>query len=100
VGALSGLEVCLKCERDFVSIARCTKAGAGSWWLLLRCGDCGTWHETFARDDEVAALERATAQGHRMLAEELRCLDLERMGVEVEAFSQALDLDLIDADDF
>jgi hypothetical protein len=97
---LSGLEVCLNCKRDFVSMVRCAKAGEGSWWVLLRCGDCGTWHETFARDDEVAALERATAQVHRTLADELRCLDLERMGAEVEAFSQALELDLINADDF
>jgi hypothetical protein len=81
-------------------MVRCTKAGGASWWLLLRCGDCGTWHETFARDEDVAALERAMAQGHRTLADRLRCLDLERMSSQVEAFSQALELDLIDADDF
>ena len=100
MGALSGLEVCLQCKRDFVSIVRCSKAGGGGWWLLLRCGDCGTWHETFARDDAVAALARAMARGQRTLADGLRCLDLERMGAQVEAFSQALELDLIDPDDF
>jgi len=100
VGALSGLEVCLKCKRDFVSIARCTKTGAGSWWLLLRCGDCGMWHETFARDEAVAALQKSIVQGRETLAEGLRCLDRERMGLQVEAFSQALELDLIDPDDF
>ena len=43
-------------------------------------------------------------QGHRhgreTLADEVRCLDLERMVSEVEAFTQALELGLIDADDF
>jgi len=34
------------------------------------------------------------------VAEGARYLDLERMGSEVEAFTQALELDLIDADDF
>lgn len=96
----SGLEVCLVCREDFVSMVRCTRAGGDSWWLLLRCGGCGTWHETFARDDAVAALQRAIAQSLEAVAERANCLDLERMGSQVEAFSQALELDLIDADDF
>jgi len=96
----SGLEFCLVCGRDFVSMVRCTRAGAESWWLLLRCGGCGTWHETFARDDAVAALQRAIAQGRAAVAEAVQSLDLERMGSQVEAFTQALELDLIDADDF
>jgi hypothetical protein len=32
--------------------------------------------------------------------EQVRCVDLERMGSQVEAFSQALELDLIGPDDF
>ena len=96
----TGLEFCLVCGRDFVSMVRCTKAGSDSWWLLLRCGACGTWHETFARDDAVAALHHSIARGLQTVAEGARYLDLERMGSEVEAFTQALELDLIDADDF
>jgi hypothetical protein len=96
----TGLEFCLVCGRDFVSMVRCTRAGGDSWWLLLRCGDCGTWHETFAQDDAVAALHKAIARGRSTVAEEVRCLDLERMGSQVEAFTQALELDLINADDF
>jgi hypothetical protein len=68
--------------------------------LLLHCGGCGTWHETFARDDAVAALQKAIAQSLEIVAEIAKCLDLERMGSQVEAFTQALELDLIDADDF
>ena len=100
MGALTGLEFCLVCGRDFVSIVRCTRTGSGSWRLLLRCGECGTWHETFARDEAVAALQKSIVQGRETLAEGLRCLDRERMGLQVEAFSQALELDLIDPDDF
>jgi len=96
----NGLEFCLVCGRDFVSMVRCTKADGDGWWLLLRCGDCGTWHETSARDDAVAALYKAIARGRQTLAEGARCLDLERMGSQVEVFAQALELDLIDADDF
>jgi hypothetical protein len=96
----TGLEVCLACRRDFVSMVRCTRARSGGWWLLLRCGNCGMWHETFARDDAVAALQNAIAHRRQTVAEEVMCLDLERMGAEVEAFSQALELNLIDAGDF
>ena len=99
-GSRTGLEFCLACRRDYVSMVRCTKAGSGSWWLLLRCGGCGTWHETFARDDAVAALQRAIAHGREAVAEGVRSLDLERMVSQVDSFTQALELDLIDADDF
>ena len=45
-------------------------------------------------------MHQAITRGREALAEGVRCLDLERMGSQVEAFSQALELDLIDADDF
>jgi hypothetical protein len=83
-----------------VSIVRCTRAGRGSWWLLLRCGGCGTWHETSAQDEAVARLQRAIEHGRNALAESALCLDQERMILQVEAFSRALDLDLIGAEDF
>jgi hypothetical protein len=84
----TGLESCLVCGRDFVSMARCTRAGSGTWWLLLRCGACGTWHETFARDEPVAALQRAIERGVHALRSQLN------------AFCEALELDLIGPDEF
>ena len=96
----TGLEICLVCRRDFVHLVRCTNAGDDSWWLLLRCGGCGTWHETFARGDDLRALRQASARSLEMVAEALKRLDLGRMSWQVEAFSQALERDLIDADDF
>jgi hypothetical protein len=83
----TGLEVCLVCGEDFVAMARCTRSGDGTWWLLLRCGACGTWHETIAGDEAVAALQRAITRGIHTVA-------------EVDAFSRALHLDLIGPDDF
>jgi uncharacterized Zn finger protein len=96
----TGLEVCPMCSQEFVSMARCTRAGDGTWWLLLRCGACGTWHETFARDEDVSALHRAIKRGVNTMAAHARYLDLESMRSQVEAFSQALNLDLIGPDDF
>jgi hypothetical protein len=96
----TGLEFCLVCGRDFVAVVGCTKARGDSWRLLLRCGECATWHETFVRDDAFSALRKAIAQGLETVAREVECLDRERMGAQVDAFTQALELDLIDADDF
>jgi hypothetical protein len=104
MGALSrpgsGLERCLACGRDFVSVVRSSRAGTDSWWLLLRCGGCGTWHETFARQRTVDAMQQAIAIALEQVAEGIRSFDLQRMGREVDAFAHALELDLIGADDF
>ena len=51
-------------------------------------------------DDAVAALHKAIARSRQTVADGVRCLDLERMGAQVEVFSQALELDLIHPDDF
>lgn len=48
----------------------------------------------------MAALQKAIAQSLETVAERAKCLDLERMGSQVEAFTQALELDLIDPEDF
>lgn len=96
----TGLESCLVCGQDFVSMARCTRADGETWWLLLRCGACGTWHETFARDEAVAALRQAIRRGVRAVAERVTRLDLDRMRSEADAFSRALQLDLIGPEDF
>jgi hypothetical protein len=84
----TGLEICLGCGRDFVSMTRCTRAGSATWWVLLRCGGCGTWHETFAGDEAVARLQRANARR------------VDGMRSESEAFREALELELIGPDDF
>ena len=55
-------------------MARCTRAGSGSWWLLLRCGNCNTWHETFARDEAVAALQRAITRGVQAIEQQVNLL--------------------------
>jgi hypothetical protein len=96
----TGLEVCLLCRQDFVSVVRCTNAGSDSWWLLLRCGGCGTWHETFERGDALRPLRRATAESLETVAERWKRLDLDRMSWQIEAFTQALKCDLIAPDDF
>ena len=96
----TGLEVCLVCRRDFVSMVRCTKAGDEAGGCFCAAAAAARGMRRSRETTTSAALERAIAQSLETVAEELNCLDLERMGCQVEAFSQALELDLIDADDF
>ena len=82
------LERCPRCGEEFVYPVTWTESGPADWWLLLRCGACGTWHETFARDEPVAALQRAIGRGVHALRS------------QVDAFAEALELDLIGPDEF
>jgi hypothetical protein len=75
--AASGLDVCLVCGQPFVWLVRATPAENDTWWLLLRCGECGTWHETVAGQDALESLERAIDRGLLELAEDLLALRLD-----------------------
>jgi hypothetical protein len=90
-GGANGLDVCLVCRQAFVSLVRATPAENDCWWLLLRCGECGTWHETVARGDAVEALEQAIDRG---LAEELRALRLDQL--DLDDFLPASRVDQLD----
>ena len=74
VGALTRLGGLPGCRRDFVSMVRCTRAGAEAGGCSS-VRNCGTWHETFARDD--ASLRCIRRRGAATVAGGL-CLDLER----------------------
>jgi hypothetical protein len=71
-----------------MSMAGCTRTGSGTWWLRLRCGACGTWHETLACDEPVAALQRAISRS------------VQALRAQVDVFTEALELDLIGPDEF
>jgi hypothetical protein len=45
-------------------------------------------------------LYRGITRGRNTVADCVRCLDLERMGSQVDAFGHALELDLIGPEDF
>jgi hypothetical protein len=70
------------------------------WWVRLRCGACGVSREVVVSDADVKQLERDLEPGLRRIAATVDRLDHERMLREVEAFTAALDRDLIGPDDF
>ena len=71
-----------------------------TWWIRLRCGECGEAREVVVAQDAADRFDRALDRGLDAIAATLERLDRERMTAEVEAFATALRLDLLDAADF
>ena len=96
----AGLETCRVCGRDFVNPVEWEPIDAATWWMLLRCGECGTWREVTVSN---AVAERYDAELDRrveVLDRTLRRLDGQRMAAEVETMIAALRRGLIDDADF
>jgi uncharacterized Zn finger protein len=74
--------------------------GDTGWWMLLRCGECGTAREVTVSDDEAARFDIALTRRTSPIQRAVERLDLERMAADVETLILALQRDLIDAGDF
>ena len=91
---------CASCGSDFVTPVVWAEHGKASWWIRLRCGECGEAREVVVEQDAADRFDRALDRGCDVIATTLRRLDRERMTAEAEAFATALRLDLLDAADF
>ncbi len=72
----------------------------GSWWLRLRCGECGTFREVTADDGELTRLDRDLELAEQELEDALHAFERACMVAEGRCWTRALALDLVDADDF
>jgi hypothetical protein len=94
------LELCGVCGRDFVNPVDWEPVELERWWILLRCGECGTWRDVTVTN---AVAQRYDVELNRRavgLAATLDRMDRERMLGQAEAMTIALELGLIDAADF
>ena len=94
------LQLCRECGDDFVHPVTWTESGPNAWWLLLRCGACGSWRDVVASNTSVAAFDRVLDEGSAEIELAADRLGRESLRAEADAFGAALDLDLIGADDF
>jgi hypothetical protein len=96
----SGLHVCSACRSDFVHSADRRREGEARWRLGLRCGRCGACRDVIVSDDLLQRFDADVSRGLGAIAGDLATLDREHMAQQVEAFSIALERDLIDPGDF
>lgn len=94
------LQLCRECGEDFVHPVTWTESGPNAWWLLLRCGGCGSWRDVVASNMAVAAFDRALDEMSAMIESAADRLGRESLRAQADALGAALELDLIGADDF
>jgi hypothetical protein len=99
--ATQGLHVCPQCDSNLVQPTCWEQAGnRGQWRLWRRCPEC-EWHcDAVYGEREIDAYDEELDNGTAELARVLKELEHENMRHIVEAFSAALDADLLTAEDF
>jgi hypothetical protein len=94
------LSDCSECGADFVHPVEWAPNDGGTWWMVLRCGACGTSREETVLDQEAARYDRDLDMAeHRMRCAADR-LSRELLEEEADSFATALRLDLIGVEDF
>src|SRR4051812_49853614 len=57
------LDLCSACGEAFVFPVTWTESGPDDWWLLLRCGGCGTSRNGVASNADVAEYDSLLDEG-------------------------------------
>jgi hypothetical protein len=94
------LDLCGACGEPFVSPMKWSESGPADWWLLLRCGSCGSSREVVASNATVAAYDSRLDEGMMAINRAADQLAHEALAAEADTIATALDLDLLGADDF
>ena len=94
------LSDCSKCGADFVHPVEWSPNDGGTWWMLLRCGACGTSREETVSDVEAELYDRELDRAEYRMLRAADRLNQERLAEQAESFATALELDLIGAEDF
>lgn len=84
----------LMCPRDWGTV------DDSQWWVRLRCGDCEVWMEIVITNEQASFLDCALDRQLAQMKRTADLLDAERMAGEADAFTRALQRDLIVAADF
>lgn len=94
------LDLCPDCGEGFVYPVTWTESGPADWWLLLRCGACGTWRDVVASNNAVATFDRVLDEALEKIRAAAERLERESFSAVADSFGTALRLDLLGADDF
>jgi hypothetical protein len=94
------LSDCTDCGADFVHPVEWSPNDGGTWWMLLRCGACGTSREATVPDEEAERYDRELDMAEYHMRRAADRLSEEQLAEEAETFATALELDLIGAEDF
>jgi hypothetical protein len=91
---------CPACGADFVHPLEWHPEDEDSWWMLLRCGACHARREAIVSNLDASQFDRELDIVEASIRREADLLSQEQLAEEAERFARALELDLIDAEDF
>jgi hypothetical protein len=91
---------CSACGADFVHPVEWSPNDGGTWWMLLRCGACGTSREETVPDAEAERYDRELDLAENRMRRAADRLSKERLEHQADTFATALELDLIGVEDF
>ena len=91
---------CPSCGSDVMNPVRWHELDESTWWIRLRCGECGFVREVEATNEEAERLDADLIRGISEIAQAVAKLDRRDMAAVSDALTAALERDLIDADDF
>jgi hypothetical protein len=94
------LLMCPECGSDRACPIDWSEAGPDHWWLLIRCGECEAWIQATIGNSLAAALDVELDRQQAQIVAALTALEAERMAADADLLAAALDLDLVNADDF
>jgi hypothetical protein len=69
------LALCRFCGDETVVPVRWEQDGPGRWWIRLRCGDCGSFRETIATDEQLLAFDTLIHRRAQPIADAIAQLD-------------------------
>jgi hypothetical protein len=96
----ASLADCPACGADFVHPVEWSPEDAHKWWMLLRCGACDVRREAIVSNLDAARFDRDLDIAEARMRREADLLSREQLAEEVDRFATALQLDLIDAENF
>ena len=96
----TSLEICAACGADYVNPFDWSAIEDHSWWMALRCAQCGHEREVVVGNEEAERFDEALDRRADPIATALHRIDTARMKAWVESVTVALQRDLIDAADF
>jgi hypothetical protein len=94
------LSNCSECGADFVHPVEWSPNDGGTWWMLLRCGACGSSREETVPDEEAERYDRQLDLAEHRIRSAADRLSRESLAEQADSFATALELDLIGAEDF
>ena len=94
------LTICQSCGSGYVVPTDWAERDEATWWIRLRCGECGSGREVVVPDAAAQRYDRRLREGMDEIARRLHRQEREQMARDAETFATALELDLLDAGDF